>query len=249
MRWKKGQLTGFMKGMNYASRLNEIAFLVMLERAKESEAWKNEGYDSFKEFCKEVSGGASYETINRRQNELKLIGRDMVGLLTNTNLSVDDARMLQHVLITDETNNKRVVDLGEKKIPFDPEHLTEIQLSIDLIREKGKAAEKDARTAERKLSGIDGEHKKSEKLLLKKIEELEKLTAAPETLEKMQEAFLALDKMLDDFDTALRTLVWKTAWIKDDQPAQAKVEAIHTRAEERFRRFREDWYNEFGVKD
>jgi hypothetical protein len=100
---------------------------------------------------------------------------------------------------------------------------------------------KELKQSTKKLDGIDGEQKKSEKILLKKIEQLEALTAPPETPEKLEEAFLVLDKMLEDFDNALRAFVWKTPWVMGDPAAQAKVEALQTRAEKRFEHFRGDW--------
>lgn len=195
------------------------------------------------QFCKEDLG-RDHKTVDGEIKMLEEFGENFLISMERVGLKKRDLYLLSAMPEDAKANIKTgEIMIGEQMFLVDeiPEKSDEFIRAFQLLGKEMELTKKELKQTNKKLDGIDGETKKSEKALLKEIAQLKALTEPPETPEKLEEAFLVLDTMLDDFDAALRALVWKSPWVKDDPAAQAKVEAIQARVEKRFESLRQDW--------
>lgn len=238
---KKGQFSGFLKGMNFMARMNEVAFLSFVQKSIDNKEYEKLGYDTVREFVKEELG-IHYDTFRDRINAIQKLGPEITGILVDMGLHMRDVKMIEQMMTEEQKASlkKGVLEHGDRKIPIDADHAEDIRIAFANIKEQAETAEKAVKTAKREAASIKKEYDAGNAPLKKELDRL-KAIMEPDTPEKLIAAFEALDKMLGDFDTALRTLVWKSPWVKDDPATQAKVEALQTRAEKRFASFREDW--------
>ncbi len=194
------------------------------------------------QFCKEELG-RDQKTVDGEIKLLEEFGENFLISMERIGLKKRDLYLLASMPEDARADIKNgEIQIGENTFLVDeiPEKADEFLRAFSLLGKEFELTKKELKQTTKKLDGIDGEQKKSEKTLLKKIEQLEAIMK-PDTPEKLEEAFLTLDKMLEDFDNALRALVWKQPWVKDDPVAQAKVEGLQARAEKRFEGFRQDW--------
>lgn len=225
---KKGRFTGFLQGLSFASRMNEIAFLVNLQRAIDNEDWKGEGFESLKDFCREVSG-SSYETVHRRLSTIRALGPEVTSIMVSLGLGIKDAKMIEHAMVEDPKTGKKALMIdNERSIPFTEDRIEEIQSHIDIIRDKG-------RIAERKLSGIEREHKKETKILTKEIEDLRAQVVTPETPEEFAEAWQTIETRITEIAQITRKLKFDEAHKETEEgPIKAKYLVKIQAAERQF---------------
>ncbi len=237
------EMIGAMKMAHAFSRFSDATKYALYKQCKDSGFYKLSGKD-WKGFCKDELG-RDQKTINEEIAMLEQFGENFLLASQKVGLTKTQLLLLGSNLSDEDKAEvlKGKIKIGQQEFDIDqiPEHREEFIIAFGHMAKELDLERKEKKLLSRKLDGIDGENKKSEKALLKKIDELTALTTPPETPEQLEAAFLALDKMLDEFDMALRTLVWKQEWVKDDPAAQAKVEALQTRAEKRFEMFRQDW--------
>ena len=236
---KGDYMMGFLGGLNFSARLGEVALMSMLQKYIEGGEWKKT-YGSLEELFDAGDIPFSLATYRRRLKDLDQIGPEIQSMLSN-HLKSDwtEVRMIERVLTKDQREalkKEKAVPIGDRKVAFSPENYDVIMAHFNNLATAAANAEK----ADKKISAIEKEVRKEVKSLLEENEKL-KAIITPETPEKLEEAFLVLDKMLDDFDNALRALVWKSPFVKDDPAVQAKIEALQTRAEKRFESLRQDW--------
>lgn len=226
---KKGRLTGFLQGLNFSARINEISALVMIQKAIETEEYKAEGYESVRDFCKEATG-ASYDVINNRIKTLKSIGTEITTILSNLGLTYKDARMIEHVLIDDPKTGKKVIKVDDDKIiPFTEDRIDEIQSYVDILKEKEKLSGK-------KLSGVEKEHKKEVKAMQEEVERLSALIPKDEEDREWAEKYIEeIDKASSKYDDALRAFTFGKKAFSDpvlQAKIMGKVEEMKTRFEQ-----------------
>ena len=237
---KNERRMGFLQGMNFMSRVNEVAFLAMVQKVIDSGEYKKD-YDTVKEFIKEELG-ITYQTYLNRTEAMRALGPEITGTLVRLNFHLRDVKMIEHMMTEEQKANlkKGVLEVGDRKIPIDADHAEDIRIAVANLKEQAELSAKGEKQAKRELSSLQKEYDKENSPAKQELEKLKALME-PDAPEKMISAFEALDKMLADFDTAMRTLVWKSPWVKDNPEVQAKVEALQARAEKRFGLFRGDW--------
>ena len=231
---KKGRLVGYLMGMNFAARINEVSFLVMLQKIKDTEEWKAEGFDAWKDFVREATG-SSYETINNRLSEIKKFGPEMTSIMVNLGLSINDVKMIEHAITDDPKTGKKVIKIDDDKIiPFTEDRIDEIQSHLDILKEKEKLSVK-------KLSGVEKEHKKEVKAMQEEVERLSALIPKNEEDREWAEKYIPdIDKAFENVDDVIRTFAFNKK-VFSDPVLQAKILGIHTRIEERFKQFVRDF--------
>ena len=236
------EMIGAMKAMGALGQIVSATRYAMYKQMKDSGFYKLTD-KNWTQFCKDDLQ-RDHKTVDGEIKMLEEFGENFMVAMERIGLKKRDLYLLSAMPEDAKANMKAgEIMIGEQAFLVDeiPEKADEFMRAFSLLAKELELTKKDLKHTSKKLDGIDGEQKKSEKILLKKIDQLEALTTPPETPEKLEEAFLALDKMLEDFDNALRALVWKSPWVKDDPAAQAKVEALQARAEKRFEHFRGDW--------
>ena len=223
-------------------RFVDATRFALYKQVKDSGFYKLSGKD-WKAFCKDELG-RNQKTVNEEIELLGQFGENF--LLASQKIGISKSQLLLlGSALSDEDRAEIVkgkIKIGQQEFDVNtiPEQAEEFMLAFGHLSRELDLTRKELKHASKKLDGIDGEQKKSEKTLLKKIADLEAIMN-PETPEKLEEAFLVLDKMLEDYDNAVRALVWKQPWVEEDPAAQAKVEGLQARAEKRFESFRQDW--------
>lgn len=238
---KKGHLTGYLMGLGFISKMNEIAFLVTLQKAIDNNEWKTEGYESVKDFCRQVSG-ASYETVHRRLETIKHIGPEVTSILSSLGRGIKDARMIEHALIEDPRTGKKALRINEQQsIPFDEDRKDDIQTAIDLMREQIESARKDSRHAQSKLDSIEREHKKEVKAMNEEITGLKAMLPSGEDDGEWADRFVEdIKQRASKFDFALRSLAFNKKTITD--PAiQARIMGAFEEMRTGFEHFARDF--------
>ncbi len=241
MSYKKGNTNAFLLGMKFGAGMAEAQYIASVQHAIDDETFKKDGFKTAEEFIVDGQRFTSYDSFRKRSSLMKQLGVELTSVLLDAGFTWNRMRAIEHLLpadAKDAARNKDIIPINGKEVALQNKEL--LVTEIKLLQERHDNAAHKLKSAEKKLAGIDKETKKSEKPLLEKIAQLEAIMN-PETPEKLEEAFLALDKMLEDFDSALRVLVWKQPWVKEDPAAQAKVEGLQARAENRFESFRGDW--------
>jgi len=240
---KNERRSGFFQGLNLSARLSEVAFLSMVQKAIDSGDYKKD-YETVREFIKEELG-ISYDTYHRRVEAVKEFGKEMTTTLLMLDLHWRDVRMIEHMMTDEQKSSlkKGVLDLGDRKIPINEEHAEDVRIAFANMKETVELARKAERVLEKKLSGIDGEHKKGEKILLKKIEDLEAIAGTPDTPEKVIKGFERIDKAFSDLETIIRIFCWKDAkaLIADDPQLQARVQGVQEQMRARVEGLIKDW--------
>ncbi|GAB4485924.1 MAG: hypothetical protein OHK006_12870 [Thermodesulfovibrionales bacterium] len=238
---KKGRLAGFCQGLSFTARMAEIQQIVMIQKAIDSEGWKGEGFDSAKDFAREVTGG-SYEAFQKKSAELKKLGSDVVSIVIGLGLGIKDVRMIEHALITDEKSGKKGLRVGDDQfIPLDESRKDELQTAIDLLREQRDAAKKDAKHASSKVDAVSREHKKEIDAMQKEIDGLKAAIPSGEDDAAWAAKYLAeIAAKAQAWDFALRALAMHKRTLKD--PAlQAKVIGLFEEMKTRLQQFSDDF--------
>ncbi len=236
------EAVGAMKMAHAIGRFVDATRFALYKQMKDSGFYKLSGKD-WKTFCKEELG-RDQKTVNEEIEMLEQYGENF--LLASQKIGISKTQLLLlGSTLSDEDKAEIVkgkIRIGQQEFDVNtiPDQAEEFMLAFGHLSRELDLTRKELKHATKKLDGIESETKKSEKSLLKKITDMEAIMN-PETPEKLEEAFLALDKMLEDFDNALRALIWKQPWVKEDPAAQAKVEGLQVRAEKRFEHFRGDW--------
>jgi hypothetical protein len=232
--------------MRLSNKLNEAAYLSLLLKFKDEKKFIDDGYDTWTDYCREELG-VSNDTIDRRLKALTEFGPEMTGIMMSLGLKWRDIRAIEHCLTDDQRAalKKGVLEYEGKQIPVERDRAADIQAVLDLLIERAAVAAKSESVTAKKLDGIAKEHKKEVKAMAEEINNL-KLLLPPkgddeEGMAKWAENLIeAVNEAASEFDTRLRTLAFHKKTLTDPR-LQAKVIAINTEIEERFKQFVRDF--------
>lgn len=237
---------GVLHGINLTARMNDIAFFSILQKIHDEEIYKKElGYDSWRDFCTEEIG-ISKDTLDRRFAALKDLGPELTKNFANLGLKWKDIRLLEQALTEGQLDNlkkKNVLSVEGRDIPFDDDHKSDIQGALDVLKEKLALALKAEKLSERKVEGIEKEHKKEIKFYTDEIEELRsQLPSDAEDSGWAEKLIEAIDKAHSTFDLALRTLAFHKQTLSDPV-IQSKLIGKNEEVLARFKQFQIDFEN------
>lgn len=242
MKRKKGFSGGFFQGMNLQARLGEAAFLSMLLKYKEEKGYVSDGHETWEAFCQEELG-LSDETMRRRFKALESFGPETTRAMINLGLSWKDVRAIDHVLTEEQKTQlkKGVLEIEGRKIPVREDTAPEVLAAVDLLIERAATAKKSEELAEKKLSGIEREHKKEVKAMAHEIEGLKAMLPSGEDDAEWAEKFIAeiLDRA-QQWDLSLRTLAFHKKTFADPV-IQAKIAGALEQMRTRFEQFSADF--------
>jgi hypothetical protein len=244
---KKNMTAGFIRGLRFAARMGEVTSIVSAQQMIDSGEFKKDGYDSAEEFVVEGLGYSSMDTFQRHSKTIKALGAEMTNTLVSCGFGWKEIRMIEHVMSDeqkDAARKKNVLMIDDREISADDKE--RVATEVALLIEQRNSARKDLKQATKKLDGIDGEIKKGEKALLKKIDDLTALTSPVETPEHILAGFARIDKGFDDLETIIRTFAWHDAkeMILADRQLQARVEGIQQQMRARVEGLIRDWDGE-----
>ncbi len=237
---KKGEYIGFLKGLGYLSRVNEVHNILMVQKAIDNETWRTMGFDTAKDFVREVTGG-SYDAHHDKYSKLKKLGSEVISILVSLGLGMKDVRMIE-CAVTDDGTGKKVLKLDEgRQIPWADDRLPELQAGIDLLREQRDNNRKEAARLQTKFNGLEGEHGKEVKRMKQEIGDLHAMLPKDDEDYEWAEKFLGeIEKKAGDFDLCLRSFAFRKDLYKD--PAlQAKVIGMNETIRARFAQFERDF--------
>jgi hypothetical protein len=243
---KKKYSTGIFQGMRLSLKINEASYLSLLLKYKEEKKYVDDGYDTWTDYCREELG-VSNDTIDRRLKALSEFGPEMTGIMLSLGLKWRDIRAIDYVLTEEQRDSvkKGVLQIEGKSIPVEKDRAADIQAVLDLLIDRAAVATKAEKVATAKVDGITKEHKKEVKAMAEEINNL-KLLLPPkgddeEGMAKWAENLVeAVNKAASEFDNRLRVLAFHKKNLTDPR-LQAKVIAINTEIEERFKQFVRDY--------
>lgn len=238
------EMIGAMKASRAFGGYISAAQYAMYKQVKDSGFYKLLGKD-WKTFCKEDLG-RDHKTIDGEIKALEEFGEPFVASAERIGLKKKDMLLLCAMPEDAKANIKSgEIQIGEQVFLIDeiPEKADEFLRGFSLLAKELELTKKDLKQVNKKLEGIDGEVKKGEKLLLKKIDELTALTSPVETPEHILAGFVRIDKAFDDLETIIRTFCWKDnkEMILADPALQARVEGIQQQMRSRVEGLIKDW--------
>lgn len=234
---------GFLQGMNFAARMNEVSFLATVQRVIDSGEYKKD-YDTVKEFIKEELG-ITYQTYLNRTEAMRTFGPELTGMFVHIGLHMRDVRMIEHMMTEEQKANlkKGVIEIGDRKIPINEAHSEDIRIAVANLIESAELSRKAEKQAKKDHERLKAEFDKGDSPAKKRLAELEALAGVPDTPEKVIAGFKRIDKAFSDLETVIRTFVWKDAkkLIADDPALQAKVEGLQRQMQARAEQLIKDW--------
>ncbi|MEK6744257.1 MAG: hypothetical protein AABZ15_11625 [Nitrospirota bacterium] len=245
---KKERQYGFLQGMNFMSRINEVSFLAMVQKVIESGEYKKD-YDSVKEFVKEELG-ITYQTYLNRTEAMRVIGPEITSILVSSGLHLRDVKMIEHMMTDEQKANlkKGVLEIGDRKIPINEAHSEDIRIAVANLIESADLSRKAEKQANKDLARLKNEFDKGDSPAKKRLAELEAIAGVPDTPEKVIAGFERIDQAFSDLETTIRVFVWKDAkkLIADDPALQAKVEGLQRQMQARVEQLIKDWDGEIN---
>ncbi|GER92661.1 hypothetical protein A45J_0379 [hot springs metagenome] len=250
---KLGYVAGAWDAFQAVRGLTEVTALTMIQRVKESEDYKEMGYETWEEFCNEQLH-CSDEKIRQRLKQLHEFGPQFLGICQRLRIKLRDIKLLESSLSDDQKSGlkKGILEIEGKKIPIDEDHTDDLKAVIDLLIERAALAKKSENITKRKLEGIDKEHKKEIQAMQKEIEALKAQLPDKEDPKWALAYMENIEKIFDQFDLALRRFAFDKR-IFSDPVIPAKISGIHEQMVMRLREFSKDWnvflYEEWGDTD
>lgn len=243
------EMVGALKAMKAISGYVDAARFSMYRQLKDSGFYKQLGMD-WKTFCKDVLK-SSQNSINEEIRLLEELGVPFMEAAERIGLNKRQLLLFGRTVSAETASiDGEIIKLGERqfKISELADNEAEFKQEMGLYSRELAVTKKELKLAQAKLAGIDGEHKKSEKTLLKKIEDLESLAGTPDTPEKVLAGFTRIDNIFNDLDMAVRIFCWKDAkeMIAEDPALQAKVEGIQQQMRSRVDGLIRDWDSEIN---
>jgi hypothetical protein len=245
------EMVGAIKAFGVVGNFVNAGRLTMLKQMKDGGFFKLTGKD-WKTFCKEDLG-RDLRTINDEIAALESFGEPFLVSLERIGLKKRDLNVLSQLPDDAKANIKTgEIQIGEQMFLVEdiPDKADEFLHAFSLLAKELELTKKEVKQVGKKLEGFDGEQKKSEKGLLKKISDLEAMTAPIETPEHILAGFERIDKAFSDLDTVVRTFVWKGAknMVLADLPLQAKIQGIQEQMRARVEGLIRDWDAEVTIE-
>jgi len=240
---KKERRNGFLQGMNFAARINEVAFLSMVQKVIESGEYKKD-YDTVKEFIKEELG-ITYQAYLNRTEAMRALGPEITAMLVGADLHLRDVKMIEHMMTDEQKANlkKGVLEVGDRQIPINEAHSEDIRIAVANLIESAELSRKAEKQAKKDHDRLKAEFDKGDSPAKKRLAELEAIAGVPDTPEKVIAGFERIDKAFSDLETTIRVFCWKDAkkMIADDPALQAKVEGLQRQMQARVETLIRDW--------
>lgn len=238
------EMVGAMKAMGAIGQIVNATRYAMYKQMKDSGFFKLTG-KNWMTFCKEDLQ-RDHKTVDGEIKMLEEFGENFMMSMERIGLKKRDLYLLSAMPEDAKANIKAgEVQIGEQVFLVDeiPEKADEFLHGFSLLAKEFELTRKELKQTAKKLEGFDSEQKKSEKGLLKKIDELTALTAPIETPEHILAGFERIDKAFSDLETVVRTFMWKEAkeMIAEDPALQAKVEGIQKQMLSRAEGLIRDW--------
>ena len=238
------EMIGALKATAAIGNYANATRYAMIKQLKDSGFYKLTGKD-WKTFCKEDLG-RDQKTLNDEIAALEAFGEPFLVALERIGLRKRDLNCLSQLPDEAKANIKAgEIQIGEQMFLVDdiPDKADEFLHAFSLLAKDLELTKKELKQNAKKLDGIDGEQKKSEKALLKKIEDLTALTSPVETPEHILAGFVRIDKAFDALETIIRTFAWKEAkgLIETDMQLQAKIQGIQEQMRARVEGLIRDW--------
>lgn len=242
MKKKKGFSGGFFQGMNLQARLLEASYLSMLAKFKAEEKYLDEGYENWADFCIGELG-MSHDSIDRRLKALNAFGAEVTHTMMNLGFSWRDVRAIDHALTEDQRAQvkKGVLEIDGKKIQVKEENAADIQDAVKNLIDKASNSKKAEELADRKLKGIEREHKKELKAMQEENDSLKNLMPQGEDDAEWADKLInEIASQAQNYDRALRALAFHKRTITDPV-IQAKIMGKFEEMQTRFKQFSADF--------
>jgi len=222
------ELFGFFAGLNFLSRLNEVALMTKLEQYVEGGSWKSKYPSKDVLFAKKMNW-MSLSTYERRIKALKEIGPEIQKLMTQViHAKMSDIKLIERALSAEQKetlSKEQCVMIGDRKVPFIEEHYSEI---IDHFKKTEKIAKLSENAEERHkkdVAAVEREAKKEAKALIAE-NDLLKAQSAPTANE---EAFAGAMTVIGNHVTVIVQICSKLDFEKahegiPDGPVKARYE-------------------------
>lgn len=154
---KKGQTAGVMKGISLVKHVLDALDLGLLQKIKNEKLYKNDGYDNFESFVKDVTGHSA-DTIERRLKTAREIGAAFTSILLSLDMKPRQLSLLEHLLTKDQKASLRagILKVGECEIAVTEENAADIQAAVDaLIKDHTKGVKASAKINDAQNQLID----------------------------------------------------------------------------------------------
>jgi len=169
------ELRGFVNGLNFASRIIDVAQIELLRKIKTEKAYKVYGFQTWADFCRDGLG-YSEDYIDERIKTIQKLGSELTKILLNARLSWSDIRLIPRMLDEaqrEKLNKQNVIEVDDRKIEVSEDNADAVVSTVKMLLERQKRMEKETEKLQRKMKQLEQEEKKMEKSYQERIKELE----------------------------------------------------------------------------
>lgn len=202
------KMVGALHASKMFSSFIDAAKYSLYQQIRDCKYYEKMGLD-WKEFCKQYFG-KTYETVNAEIKLLKDFGESFLKEAQQLRLTKRDLNALSAGLSEDaRAEVKRgVIKIGdtEFKVSELDDNLEEFKANIDLLCKHKELETKEKKHLEKKLEGLEKEHKREVQAYAKENADLKALVVDPKTTEGFDSLFKFVERKTDEIFTAASKL-------------------------------------------
>ena len=223
------KMVGAIQALKMTNNFNNAAIYSLYKQVKDSQMYKPLGMD-WKTCCEEVFG-RTFETVNDEIKLLEQYGEPFLRAAQQIGLTKRDINVLGTGLSEDaKAEVKRgVIKIGdvEFKIEELADNVEEFKANIDLLCKHKELETKEKKHLEKKLEGLNKEHKMEIDASNKKIADLTALVVDPKTTEGFDTLFKFVERKTDEIFMAAAKLKFEDAYGDEKTGETGRIKALY----------------------
>ncbi len=242
------EVIGRVQAADVFSKMATVSSLVWLREMKEAKIYKDlPNIGTWDNFCKYL--GKDRRTVDEDLQNLSSFGENFLETCRQLSIGYRELRQLRQLTHNgDVVIDGEVITIGEKKIPFDPDHTDDLQAAIEWILDEKSGLAQRVEKLEKNMKAVVKEETKGLRLekdaLVKEVERLKVCDITEKDrdwsvgqMDEIKQAIVNLELSCRKFMVDPRLV--------DDRPLQAQIEGHLTAAEMLLKDLRTEWEQAF----
>jgi len=242
------EVIGRIQGFKAVAEFADVGKLVWLKQIKESKIYKDlPDVGTWDNFCNYI--GLSRSKVDEDLLNIQSFGEMFLTTVGNLGLGYRELRQLRQLTHNgDVVIDGEVITIGEKRIPFDPDHTDDLQAAIEWILDEKSGLAQRVEKLEKNMKAVVKEETNGLRLekdaLVKEVERLKVYDITEKDrdwsvgqMDEIKQAIVNLELSCRKFMVDPRLV--------DDRPLQAQIEGHLTAAEMLLKDLRTDWEQAF----
>lgn len=242
------EVIGRVQAADVFSKMATVSSLVWLREMKEAKIYKDlPNIGTWDNFCKYL--GKDRRTVDEDLQNLSSFGENFLETCRQLSIGYRELRQLRQLTHNgDVVIDGEVITIGEKRIPFDPDHTDDLQAAIEWILDEKSGLAQRVEKLEKNMKAVVKEETNGLRLekdaLVKEVERLKVYDITEKDrdwsvgqMDEIKQAIVNLELSCRKFMVDPR--------LAGDRPLQAQIEGHLTAAEMLLKDLRTDWEQAF----